>query len=116
MARPQPLLGPARAPDLAVNVILPWLWIRAVEGKNKNLQGSIERRFQAWPAAEDNAVLRLARQRLLGGAPRRTLRCAAEQQGCIQIARDFCDRSDALCNDCRFPRLVGEFRKGSAPL
>jgi len=116
MAKPQPLLGPARATDLAVNVILPWVWIRAVEGKNKNLQGSIERRFQAWPAAEDNAVLRLARQRLLGGAPRRTLRCAAEQQGCIQIARDFCDRSDALCNDCRFPRLVGEFRKGSAPL
>jgi hypothetical protein len=113
MARPQPLLGLARATDLAVNVILPWLWVRALEGKNKSLQGSVEHRFQAWPAAEDNAVLRLARQRLLGDAPRRTLRRAAEQQGCIQIVRDFCDHSDAVCRDCRFPRLVGDFRKSS---
>ena len=106
MARPQPLLGPARATDLAVNVILPWAWVRAVEGKNKDLQNALERRFRSWPAAEDNAVLRLARQRLLGDAPRRVLRRAAEQQGCIQIVRDFCDRSDAVCTRCRFPRLV----------
>lgn len=109
MARPQPLLGPARATDLAVNVILPWIWARAVEGGNHALQRTIERRFQAWPAAEDNAVLRLARQRLLGDAPRRSMRRAAEQQGCIQIVRDFCDQSDAVCTRCRFPRLVRSF-------
>src|SRR3954465_12536924 len=41
----QPLLGAARVTDLAVNVILPWLWVRAVEGKNPALQQEIENRF-----------------------------------------------------------------------
>jgi hypothetical protein len=35
LKKPQPLLGDARVTDLAMNVILPWLWIRAVEGGNK---------------------------------------------------------------------------------
>jgi hypothetical protein len=104
LKKAQPLLGASRATDLAVNVILPWLWIRAFEGKNPNLQREIENRFNAWPAAEDNAVLRLARQRLLGA--RRPLRTAAEQQGLIQIVRDFCDHSNAICENCRFPELV----------
>ena len=65
MKKPQPLLGDARVTDLAVNVVLPWLWVRAKEGGNKKNQNEIERRFFAWPAAEDNSVLKLARQRLL---------------------------------------------------
>lgn len=107
LKRPQPLLGTARATDLGVNVILPWLWVRAVEGKNEEIQQVIEHRFKIWPPAEDNAVLRFARQRLLGDAPRRLCRTAAEQQGLMQIVRDFCDRSDAVCRGCRFPSLVG---------
>jgi hypothetical protein len=109
LKKAQPLLGLSRVTDLAVNVILPWLWIRAFEGKNEQLQGEIERRFNNWPASEDNAVLRLARQRLLGGASRRVLRTAAEQQGLIQIVRDFCDHSNALCDNCRFPELVKDW-------
>jgi hypothetical protein len=106
LKKPQPLLGSARVTDLAVNVILPWLWIRAVEGKNKNLQTIIEHRFNVWSAAEDNSVLRLGRQRLLGTASKRILHTAAEQQGLIQIVRDFCDHSNAVCENCRFPELV----------
>lgn len=112
MKKPQPLLGPARVTDLAVNVILPWLWTRAAEGKNKSLMRKIERRYEAWPAAEDNSVLRLARQRLLGGAHHRAFPCAVEQQGCIQIRRDFCERSDALCRGCPFPELVHNWVAG----
>jgi hypothetical protein len=106
LKKAQPLLGASRVTDLAVNVILPWLWIRAFEGKNPELQREIENRFNTWPAAEDNSVLRLARQRLLGNASRRALRNAAEQQGLIQIVRDFCDHSNAVCDNCRFPELV----------
>jgi len=110
LKKAQPLLGPSRATDLAVNVILPWLWIRAFEGKNASLQKEIENRFNAWPAAEDNSVLKLARQRLLGNAGRRALRSAAEQQGLIQIVRDFCDHSNAVCENCRFPQLVTDWK------
>jgi len=108
----QPLLGASRVTDLAVNVILPWLWIRAFEGKNTGLQRELENRFCEWPVAEDNSVLRLARQRLLGNAARRALRTAAEQQGLMQIVRDFCDHSNAICENCRFPELVKDWRSG----
>jgi len=110
LAKPQPLLGETRATDLAVNVILPWLWVRAAEGKSESLQLEIERRYFDWPAAEDNSVLKLARQRLLGTSSRRALRSAAEQQGLMQIVRDFCAHSNAICEDCRLPVMAGEFR------
>jgi hypothetical protein len=106
LPRPSPLLGHARLTDLAVNVVLPWLWTRAQEGKATALQAEIEKRYFAWPAAGDNAVLRLARRRLMGTESRRLLHGAALQQGLLQIVRDYCQQSDALCGECRFPELV----------
>jgi len=106
MKAPQPLLGAARVTDLAVNVILPWLWLRAAASRNETLRRTAEHRLRAWPAGEDNAVLKLARQRLLGGGARRLPVTAATQQGLLQIVRDFCDHSNALCEQCRFPELV----------
>ena len=106
LAAPQPLLGASRVTDLAVNVVLPWFWIRAREGGAGKLQAEIERRFFMWPAAADNSVLKLARQRLLGTASLRILKGAAAQQGLLQIVRDFCEHSNAVCADCRFPDLV----------
>lgn len=112
LPRPQPLLGAPRATDLAVNVILPWFWQRAVAGKNEPLRRRVERCYFAWPAAEDNAVLRSARQRLLGGARLAPPRTAALQQGLIQVVRDFCDHSNALCAECRFSEVVRRTLRG----
>ncbi len=106
LPRPQPLIGAARVSDLAVNVILPWFWQRAVIGKNEELRQRAEQIYFDWPAAEDNSILRLARQRLLGGIKRRRLPSAAAQQGLLQIVKDFCENSNAICADCRFPDLV----------
>ncbi len=106
LAEPQPLLGQSRATDLAVNVVLPWCWVRAKEEGNTRLQTEAERRYFAWPAAEDNSVLRLARDRLLGGKKGARLASAARQQGLLQVVRDFCEHSNALCTDCKFPELV----------
>src|SRR6185369_7196915 len=97
------MLGPTRVTDLAVNIVLPWLWVRAAEGRNDAVRQEMERRYLAWPSAEDNALLRLARQRLLGGASARALRGAAAQQGLLQVVKDFCEQSNALCSECRFP-------------
>ncbi len=109
IAKSQPLLGATRVTDLAVNVVLPWLWSRAREGGNEKILREIERRYFAWPAAEDNAVLKLARQRLLGGAARKVLKTAAAQQGLLQVVRDFCEQSNAVCAGCGFPDLVRAF-------
>ena len=113
LKKPQPLLGDARVTDLAVNVILPWLWTRAAEGKNGKLQRVIEHRYAVWPQAEDNSILKLARQRLLGVGRSRVLRSASAQQGLIQITRDFCEHSNAVCENCRFPELVRGWNSGT---
>ena len=78
----------------------------ARDGKNQRLTQLAEERFLAWPPAQDNSVLRLARQRLLGRQPGTVGRSAAGQQGLLQIVRDFCDHSNAVCADCMFPDMV----------
>jgi hypothetical protein len=117
----QPLIGATRVTDLAVNVILPWLWARAAEDRNLALLNDIQRRYFAWPPAEDNSLLRLARERLLASAPRKALSGAATQQGLIQVVRDFCEHSNALCENCKLPELIrqwnapGAFRQPVSP-
>ena len=73
------------------------------------MQRALERRYFAWPAAEDNSVLRLARQRLLGETSPRALPGAAAQQGLIQMVRDFCDHSNSICEHCKLPELVKDW-------
>jgi hypothetical protein len=109
LARPRPLLGATRVTDLAVNVILPWFWARAEAGRNGPLRKIAEERYRTWPAAQDNALLRLARRRMLGRGVAAGSRLASGQQGLLQIVHDFCDHSNAICADCRFPELVREF-------
>ena len=106
LAKAQPLLGESRATDLAINVLLPWFWVRARAGKNSKLTQLAEQRFLAWPAAQDNSLLRLARHRLLGRQTAGRAISAASQQGLLQIVRDFCDHSNAVCADCSFPNVV----------
>mgnify|MGYP002816140108 FL=1 len=109
------LLGSARVTDLAVNVILPWFYARCQVGRNQLELERVEARYRQWPSAQDNAVLKLARQRLFGG-PRR-LQGAAQQQGVLQIVRDFCDHAPATCEDCSFPDLVQSWpdQRGGEP-
>lgn len=116
LKKSQPLLGEQRVTDLAVNVILPWLHARAQSGRNGKLSAEIERRYQVWPAAEDNSTLRLARQRLLGRslAGKSGLPTACAQQGLLQIVRDFCDHANATCDGCSFPELVRNWQAGTA--
>jgi hypothetical protein len=103
---PQPLLGESRATDLAVNTIIPWFWARARAGRNDALAAAAEKRYLAWPAAQDNSLLRLARQRLMGGREMSRMKSASRQQGLLQIIHDFCDHTNSLCADCAFPDLV----------
>lgn len=115
LSRRQGLIGLARVTDLAINVILPWLAARAQAAGHRQLWERILGRYFAWPASEDNSLLRLARQRLLGGRPLRgPLARAYVQQGLVQIVRDFCDRANARCEGCGFPAAVEAWRRQAA--
>ena len=113
LKHPQPLLGETRLTDLAINVALPWLWSRAAEGGQEMVRQKIEHRYFTWPAAQDNSLLRLARERLLGGASARALPSAATQQGLLQIIRDFCDHSNSVCDACKLPGLAKAWKKAT---
>ena len=105
-----PLLGVPRATDLAMNAILPWFWARASTSANhQSARVRAEYRYYQWPTGQDNAVLRLARKRLLGNRPRREFGSEALNQGLLQIVRDFCSLSNAACEDCPFPQMLRRF-------
>ncbi|MEC8973859.1 MAG: hypothetical protein VX509_08050 [Verrucomicrobiota bacterium] len=107
-AAAQPLLGAGRLHDLAVNVLLPWLHARATAAANDGLAARVAERYFAWPKAQDNSRLKFVRQRLFGSR-RIPLRGAALQQGLLQVQADFCNRTNALCDDCTFPDLVRRY-------
>ena len=107
-AAAQPLLGSGRLHDVAVNVILPWLHARATADGNAGLVARVEQRYFAWPKGQDNSRLKFVRQRLFGGR-RIPLRGAALQQGLLQVQADFCNHTNALCDDCVFPDLVRRY-------
>ncbi|MBN8247408.1 MAG: DUF2851 family protein [Verrucomicrobia bacterium] len=101
-----PLLGAARVAEIALNVILPWIQARAEAAHRSDAAREAVRRFFLWPAAGDNAALRLARQRLFGEGGGPPLRSGADQQGLHQILQDFCRRAGPLCGECRFPEWI----------
>lgn len=105
-SQPQTLLGTARASELAVNVILPWFWIRARACGNPRYETLATNYYYAWPASDDNTVLRLARQRMFPHLPRGLTPNAATQQGLPQLTRDWCDSFDATCQFCPFPDVL----------
>ncbi len=101
-----PLIGQARATDLAVNAILPWFRARALAGKDDTTKQRVRDIYFDWPASQDNVLLRKARQRLLPGSLPRHLNKSSLQQGLIQIAADFCSHTTSDCAQCQFPELV----------
>lgn len=103
---PQPLIGLPRLADLAMNMLLPWLWARSLRTSDQALRSRLQQIYLEWPRSEDNARLRLARQRLFGDAVRGRLRTAAHQQGLLQITEDFCSHFDPRCQGCPLPDLL----------
>jgi hypothetical protein len=115
LAKSQPLLGVDRSSDLAMNAVLPWLWARATASRRRDEAERIEKVYMSWPKGADNAVLKLARQRLLGNGSDRAFTTAATQQGLLQIVGDFCAQAGSLCAECRFPELARQAAEPQAP-
>lgn len=108
-------LGDSRAVELAVNVILPWFWSRAKADGNQAAMQRAERLFSRFPRSGENRLLKDGCSRLLGREDAKVLAAAIDQQGLLQILRDFCAHSNALCENCRFPKLVLSLATSSPP-
>jgi hypothetical protein len=59
----------------------------------------------------DPFAIRLRKAWMGDRAEAGVLRGPAAQQGLLQVLRDFCDHSNALCENCRFPEMVKSWRE-----
>lgn len=101
-------LGLSRVTDLAINILLPWYHARTELATNKGLQKRIIDFYLEWPKSEPNSLLRLAMNRLMGRTQGFQLENAAEQQGMLQVLKDYCYESNALCEGCPLPTLLNQ--------
>lgn len=101
---PAQLLGRERLCELAINIWLPFLGAKAdAEGNCRALE--IVR--EAWlnvPRTQENHLLKEAVHRFLTppSRSRQLLRRAAQQQGMMDIYRNFCLALQHSCNECPF--------------
>lgn len=114
MKKPAPLVGSQRTNDLVINVILPWFLARVKHSGQEELKQRVERLYLNWPRLADNRVLKSARQRLLRDQACRWIKSAAHQQGILQIVRDFCNHSNATCEQCLFPEVARSLEMNSS--
>jgi len=101
LKQPAVLLGQNRASDLALNVLLPalFVWAKQTQGENSPLALLATQAWFALPKCQQNHLLKEACHRFLMPPSRakEVLSSAAHQQGIMDIYRNFCL---ALNNDC----------------
>jgi len=102
LAKPAQLLGMSRRCDLVVNVILPYLYALGRHTGNAPLSQLSLDTFSAFPKLQSNRHLVEIAHRIL--IPPSRLRdvthYASEQQGLLEIHRDFCLKFNYKCGPC----------------
>ena len=111
------LIGEARAQEIVMNVVLPFVAAMADTGGDRSLLEKARARYAALRVVPSNSILRLASQQLFG-TPRlsRPLFVASRrQQGLMQIFHDFCLNDKSACHQCQFPELVKRWAATPSP-
>ena len=88
------LIGPSRASDIIVNVILPALYLWAAKGQSSALSEAVSEIYSAYPKLQENYVTR----RFAGILSPIKPDGARKQQGLIFIYKTFC--SAGSCDIC----------------
>lgn len=101
-AKPLALLGKDRLQDLLVNLVFPW--VIAMDPSRWDSYAAVG------PLLENTAVRRAA-LRLLGQRKdaRDFQKKAWQQQGLLQLYKDFCLEDDSACADCPFPEQLRQW-------
>lgn len=94
-----PLVGKARAREIAVNVVLPFVWAWGGCCGRKELSRKALEVYRGYPRLAENRITRYMTEKLgLFQTKARVL--AAHQQGLHHIYQRFCQEGD--CNPCPF--------------
>lgn len=98
LRRPMRVLGPGRAADAVVNVLLPWAAATAERSGDRAGVAAAEAAYVAHPPLAPNQITRHMARQVAGGAADRVVTTAARQQGLIALYRGWCDARD--CATC----------------
>jgi hypothetical protein len=111
------LIGLSRAQEIVTNILLPFAAAQAQNIGNPKLHEAVKTAYSELPAPPSNSILRLAAGQLFQNPPlaRRSIKTARQQQGVIQIFRDFCINDKSGCHNCLFPELVRRWVADSNP-
>jgi hypothetical protein len=113
------LIGPPRARDIVANVVLPFVAARAEWSGDPDARVGVKAAdlFAKLPKLSGNTAVQEASHRLfgtLGGLPR-GIQSARQQQGLLQIFKDFCLNDKSNCRDCAFPELAQRWAGATDP-
>lgn len=103
------VLGPDRAADIVVNVLLPLLAAWGESLAHPALAAAAQACYRAHPPLSDNERLRHMRQQVLGRDDRALFTTACRQQGLLHIYAQTC--AGRRCAAC----LLGPARHGTLP-
>jgi hypothetical protein len=93
---PWSVLGKYKVREIIVNAVLPFIYAYGIYRKDTKLSNKAMNLFIGFPGLQDNHILSYMRQRLMLNNGYRLL--SAEQQGLIQIFKQYCRHKD--CESC----------------
>ncbi|RMF66203.1 MAG: DUF2851 family protein [Calditrichaeota bacterium] len=95
------LIGKQRARDIAVNIILPALYVFGDETGDGRLKNTVKELLGRYPRRAENGITRGMKKQLgatFPGVEKGMSRSALEQQGLIQLHKFYC--VPGKCNEC----------------
>jgi len=97
---PKNLIGPDKAREILVNILLPLLWVYAEETEDLSLATLVRDIYTRLPKLEENEITRRMREQILSPRqrPASLINSALRHQGLIHIFKCFC--RSGLCEEC----------------
>ena len=95
------LLGRARADEITINILLPFVYAYALSINNRRLAGKARRLYQGYPATGQNYITRLMCRNLEIPSGIRLNACS--QQGLLYVFKTHCRYRD--CGNCPLGRI-----------
>lgn len=90
------LIGPSRATEILVNILLPFAAARAQVAASPELAAKAIELYREHPAASENAIERHMRAQL--GLPHSVVNTARRRQGLLHIYKRYC--TQGRCGEC----------------
>jgi len=92
------LIGPGRAREIAVNVVLPFFVAWSEMGKQSELGERTSELYRTYPRLGENQITRYLSDLFWGKGDTKTVNSAQRQQGLIHLYKTYCH--DGRCQTC----------------